>query len=79
VHHGKPTGNDYDAATTIKPSNARNTASRTSKIDSTPETAKAKTETTKAAIDKSSANDPSTLSKQKTSIPLPVSSAAGEV
>jgi len=78
MRHRKPTGNAYDAATTIKPSNARNTPSWTLKIDSTPETAKAKPERTKAAINKSSANHPSTLSKQKTSIPLLVSSAAGE-
>ena len=77
MHHGKPTGNAYDAATTLIHFNARNTPSRTFKIDSTPETAKAKIETTKVAIDKSSANDPSTLSKQDTSIPLPVSCAAG--
>jgi len=79
MHHGKPTGNAHDVATTIYPSNARTTPSRTFKIDSTPGMAKEKTETTKVAIHKSSANGPSTLSKQKTSIPLPISSMVGEV
>jgi hypothetical protein len=69
----------YDTAMTLTTFNARNTPSRTSKIDSSPEMAKVTTETTQAAIDKSSPNDPSTLSKQNTSIPLLVSSAAGEV
>jgi len=80
MHCGRPTGNACGvAAKVIKPSNARNTPNRTTKIVSPPEMAKAKTQTAKAAIGKSIANDPSILSKQKTGIPLPVSSAAGEV
>jgi len=80
LHHGRPKGNAYGAAEkVIKPSNAQNTPNRTTKIVPPPEMAKATTQTEKAAIGKSSANDPSILSKQKTSIPLPVSSAAGEV
>ena len=54
MHLVKPTGNAYNVATTIKRSDARNTPSRTLKTDSPPETAKAKTETTKAAINNSS-------------------------
>jgi len=80
MHRGRPTGNGCGAAAkVIKPSNARNTPNRTSKIVSPPEMAKAQTQTAKAAIGISSANDPSILSKQKTSIPFLVSSAAGEV
>ena len=80
MHRGRPTGNAYRAAAkVIKPSNARNTANRTTMIVSPREMAKAKTQTAKAVISKSRANDPSILSKQKTSTPLPVSSAAGEV
>jgi len=79
MHHGKPTANAYDVATTINLSNAQITLTRTSKIDSVLETAKANTVKTKVAMDKSSADDSSTLSKEKSSITLPVSSAAGEV
>jgi hypothetical protein len=67
------------AAKVIKPSNADNTPNQTTNIVSPAEMAKAKTQMAKAAIGKSSANDPSILSKQKTSIHLPVSSPAGEI
>jgi len=63
----------------IKPSNAQNTPNHTTKIVSPTQMAKAKTQIANTAIGKSSANDLSILTKQETSIPLPVSSGAGEV
>jgi len=80
MYRGRSTGNAYSAvAKVIKPSNAQNTPNRTIEIVAPPEMAKGKTQTAKATIGKTSANDPSILSKQKTTIPLPVSSAVGEV
>jgi len=79
MHGGMPKGNAYNVVMIEKLSNAQNTPSGTLKIDSPPEMAQAKIEMTEATINKSSTNDPSILSEQKTCVPLTVFSPAGEV
>ena len=70
MHHGRTTGNAYGvAAKVMKIPNAPNTPNRTTKIISPPDIAKANTQTAQAAIGNSSANNPSILSKQNTSVP----------